>query len=239
MKLLAVCTENESFYHKIAELSRTADLSLFTLKRFSTPADLLEWDGHSTELITALLEIGNDVGTLKASVQNILRRYPHSQIILHSADRSSYFYAYEVPHFCYINDDDLARFLPQAAVRLLKKMNEQRHPVLVLKYRGKEQLVSQNDILYLRHSARSTYVKMVDGQELITKTDLDAASASLMMPPFWRCHKSYCVNWDHVKAFRRDSYIMDNDEVIAISRSQQEKSKEAFTDYITKCRNNK
>lgn len=162
----------------------------------------------------------------------VKQKFPQCQIILHSTDIKKYFTAYEIPHFCFIADEDLEACLPAALNRLVESRMTSKHPLLVVKYRGKEQLVEYQEVLYLYHSDRSTYVVLTNGEELVTKLEMDEVTATLLSPPFWRCHKSYCVNWNYVKAFRRNCYVMVNGKIVPISRSKQEGSRTAFNSYL-------
>lgn len=188
----------------------------------------------STNIKNVAVVLGMDPNAEAALdlVRAIYEIDPHCVVILHSHNVGNYFKAYDVRHFCFIADSDMPQYFPEVINRLCEEGVSASYPVLAVKYHGKEQLVDYRDILYLRHASRSTYIMLTSGEELMTKQELDVVAEKLCSPPFWCCHKSYCVNWDYVRAFRRDSYLMSDGVSIPISRSRQDTSRKAFSDYL-------
>lgn len=49
---------------------------------------------------------------------------------------------------------------------------------------------------------------------------------------FYRCHRSYLVNLSHVRGYRGDCIVMDNGDVVFMSRARYNEFEKIYTDYI-------
>lgn len=100
--------------------------------------------------------------------------------------------------------------------RLSSKVN------MHMKVTGKKNMVNLNDILYLRSSKNYTVFRLKNGIELLSSKTLRVYEEELEdVVNFVRPHRSFMVNFDHVKDLRfncRGGEIYLNNEVIDISR---------------------
>ena len=73
------------------------------------------------------------------------------------------------------------------------------------------------DILYVESNARVASVHIQEKEPLIFYIQLDALEQQLDDERFYRCHKSFMVNLDHVYAVSGGKMVMANGQIIPIS----------------------
>ncbi len=86
------------------------------------------------------------------------------------------------------------------------------------------EFVHVNDIVMLRAESNYTWVHLKSRKYLVAKT-LKEMSAMIAFPQFFRAHKSYLVNLNHVARYVRGGggyLVLDTGEQVSVSRSQKE-----------------
>ena len=72
-------------------------------------------------------------------------------------------------------------------------------PHIVLRVAGHDERIAIASILYLEQRNHTTHVHLIGAREHRLTGKLDDLERLLPTPPFYRCHKSYLVNLDHVE----------------------------------------
>lgn len=160
--------------------------------------------------------------------KKILRKFPNTIIIILTAYESRYKEGYEARAFRFmtkpVQEKELYNYL--SACRKELQLNE----TISLIRRGIPQQIPLQDIFYL--SAQS------GGSELWTRSDMYAREESLLqweqqLPSliFFRCHKKYLVNLNHVTGFDNHMLTLTNGEKIPVSRRKWKAFLTAFMKY--------
>ena len=102
--------------------------------------------------------------------------------------------------------------------------------VLIISQKGKEEIFREEDILYIERKGRETRIYLRESEVLVTSR-LEELEEQLADTDFVRCHKSYLVNLDEIRQFRRTEFVMRNGERIPISRNFQETVKTKFMNW--------
>lgn len=102
--------------------------------------------------------------------------------------------------------------------------------VLIISQKGKEEIFREEDILYIERKGRETRIYLRESEVLVTSR-LEELEEQLADTDFVRCHKSYLVNLDEIRQFRRTEFVMRNGERIPISRNFQESVKTKFMNW--------
>lgn len=82
-------------------------------------------------------------------------------------------------------------------------------------------LLKQDDILYLEASDSYTTIHLKDGKRQISSKHIRVFETNLSAKRFFRVHKSYIINLEHLKAFSRSEgnmAVLDNGTMIPVSR---------------------
>ena len=93
-------------------------------------------------------------------------------------------------------DEDVSEVVSSAAKRAGLR-NER-----TIEFAG--EAIPHSSIRYVEQNDHATVVHLVGGAERRRRGRLDDIEAELPCPPFYRCHKSYLVNFDHVKNIDRN-----------------------------------
>lgn len=92
--------------------------------------------------------------------------------------------------------------------------------ILVSLPTGKEfKVINANDIIYCQADINYTNIFTTDGTKILVTKTLGRVEMILDYPFFYRCHKSYLVNLNHIDTYSRiDGYIkMKNKEIIYLA----------------------
>ena len=57
---------------------------------------------------------------------------------------------------------------------------------------------------------------------------------SMLPDTFFRCHRSYIVNFDHVKHYQKETVWLDNESIVPLSRRRYQAFGLAFMYYLKK-----
>jgi DNA-binding LytR/AlgR family response regulator len=106
---------------------------------------------------------------------------------------------------------------------ILAKLKHDAKKTVALKRNGMFLEFTLDDILYIFKSGHNTTVHMKNGDYVLSREEkMDDIYSKLPSPPFNRCHKSYIVNFAHVKSIDRDFAMSDGSKVYI---RQKDKSK--------------
>jgi len=82
-------------------------------------------------------------------------------------------------------------------------------------------LLRHKDILYLEASDSYTVVHVRDGKRTISSKHIRVFETNLDPKKFFRVHKSYIINLEHLKSFSRSEgnmAVLDNGAMVPVSR---------------------
>ena len=90
--------------------------------------------------------------------------------------------------------------------------------------------IPHSRIRFIEQNNHVTVIHLIGGGERRRRGRLDDIEAKLPCPPFYRCHKSYLVNLDHVKNIDRNLnlFVLDGDERAYIRRASMAEARRLF-----------
>lgn len=136
---------------------------------------------------------------------------------------------YDVCHCYFIYKPQLLQRLPMAlqkAMFALQKTNKK----LSLHLKDRIVLLAINDIHCLERKKRTTYIYC---QDVVYKCSYDFQYFFEQLPEtFVLCHRSFMVNLNKVKEFKRVEFILDNELSVPISRNYVQEMKRNFQKLI-------
>lgn len=110
-------------------------------------------------------------------------------------------------------------------------------PILSIRMNGENFFYHERIISYIEGSGKNCIIHFSDHRnEVVCNETLASVGDRLSKESFFRCHKSFLVNQEHVVSYNHTSISMDSGEVILISRNKFREFSEAFTEYILKRR---
>ena len=95
---------------------------------------------------------------------------------------------------------------------------------------GGNKPVPYSRIVFVEQKNHTSMVHLANGDEARRTGRLDDIESALPCPPFYRCHKSFLVNLDHVKRVDRDLNVfeMDTGQLAYIRRASVRDAQRAF-----------
>lgn len=122
-----------------------------------------------------------------------------------------------------VNVKYLENAIKKASLRI-KKNNESS---FVFSVNGKKVILNERDILYFEHQKRKTIIHTLsDAYE--TYNSLNEILSKTHSWLFVRCHESLAVNFFHIKSYKFNEFLLDNGEILPISRKYKEEVSECF-----------
>ena len=150
------------------------------------------------------------------------------EIVLATTSRNHGMEGYELRAMDYLTKPFSQQDVDSVMDWFLRKQAEKRHVLLVRTQAGEESVRTQ-DILYIE-SRGHTCVIHASGRELSVRGSIDELAAGLDTA-FFRCHKSFLLNFSHVAGIEQRSFRLDSGESIPISAANLTSSKTALMEW--------
>lgn len=122
-----------------------------------------------------------------------------------------------------IDKDDLLRVYHKLCKRIKLSTNEE-HSRIQLCVNGVIYFFKNNEIVLLKAEGNYTKIFLTDNRKLFLSKTLKEVIEPLSKSCFFRIHKSYCINLEHVQEYRKSQggvIIMSNGEYASISRDRK------------------
>lgn len=187
---------------------------------------LFEYESHPVDLILMDIQMAQLSGLETAKA---LRKMDKNvSIVFLTNDPSYVFEGYEVDAIRYwlkpIQEDKLAQLLTSL---------QQMKPYLLWKMDKDVLKLYEEDIYYLESDGHYVLCHHKEGVYRMKATLSHVCEQ--VSKEFILCHRSYCVNLNHVHALLKDGCRMDNQEMLPVSRAMKVNLQEAF---MEKCKEN-
>lgn len=138
-------------------------------------------------------------------------------IIFISSSRQYVFEAYDVEAFHYLVKPVEQYKLQNVLQRAIRKMEHHREEYIIINKERQRIKLLLEDILYFEIQGRVTYVHTKEGV-LDYYEQIGLLEKELQNKDFFRCHKSFLINLNHVDSYNRQEIILDNGEKIVIAK---------------------
>ncbi len=123
-----------------------------------------------------------------------------------------------------------------AALDRARERAAKRAAILVSLFGGEVEKVYLADICCLEGDGHDCILWKRDGEKLVCKTGLRQLELELMKlscsDAFFKPHRSYCVNLEHVERIGKKEIRMDNQMAVPIARGKWEELNRAYMEYF-------
>lgn len=138
--------------------------------------------------------------------------------------------AYDVQAFHYlVKPVDLEK-LEEILLKIYNLIRKEDRQAIVIHQGTAIKRISFEKILYLEVMNRKIYLHK--GRETIPFYGKMNELEPTLPKEFFRCHRSYIVNFDHVVHYNKEEIWLDNDEVIPLSKRRYQAFATAFMYYL-------
>ena len=192
---------------------------------FATGEELLEYKDAPLDAVFLDIELGGENGIFVAKKLNKVR--PNCKIIymtnyLHYATE-----IYNTEHIWFVVKSKFTDKIGDIIGKLVSDMEFREKKIVAETKDRKTVAIAFPDILYVERDGKYTKCETVWGSYIIKKRFSEIAEL-LSDVNFSRCHNSYIVNFRHVQEAKRNLYTLYDGQIVYISKSHLEETKEDF-----------
>lgn len=214
---IGICDDDIIFCHKIKLFLQKRDTYEYEVDKFSSGKELLEANKKIRYDVVFLdIEMPEMNGIETA---NRLRKQDSELIIIFLTNYQNYVkMGYLVQAFRYVS-----KCVPkelEEAVHSMELALQQKRLTEFRDYQGYVYVLRHSDIIYAETKERRVCVHYQGGEFQITGT-LQKFQEQLADEGFYICHRSFIVNFNHVRSIGKDEIIMDNGTKVFLSRKKR------------------
>ena len=157
------------------------------------------------------------------------KQFLHSVVIFISAYLEKVTDIYEANHCYFIYKPELDLRLQKAlmkAISILQSMQK----AISIRSGSKQKIILTKNIVMIERVKRYSYIHT--DTEIIRVTEPFEELFSSLSNSFHQCHRSYIINFEHVKEMKRTDFFTDTGLLVPISRAYSKKIQQAFQTYL-------
>ena len=130
--------------------------------------------------------------------------------------------------YCYfIYKTELSMRLEKA---IFKAVSYYERQSIQIELKNKSVLIEVRNLMYIEHGYRVSHLHTVS--QVYREYSTISSYLDILPNNFVQCHKSFIINLDYVREYKREEFILKNGDHIQISRTFSKKAREAFFQYI-------
>ena len=210
----------------ISQYNIQTDHNIIVSAYLSAEDFLLEYKKHPCDV--ALLDIEMP-GIDGLSVARKLRELDQETALVFLTSHLEYaLKGYEVNALRYLTKPVKKEQLTEIINHLIEKNSEARK--ILLKAEDEMVMVSVRDILYMEACNQDIRIVTRD-REYLRRYNIRDYEEQLNPYFFVRCHRSYLVNLSHIARIAGRDIVVDNQDIIPLSRTKEKSVKEALITY--------
>ncbi len=217
MLTIAVCDDEHDQRKCIAHILSTELKAPFFISEYTSGEELLDAIrcGHSANIyfLDVFMGVSNGV-----EIAREIRAFDKNCAIIFATNSRDYAVdGYSVHALQYLLKPLDKKSVGAALALALDYLSTKEDRFLSMTNKQGAYRISYSDILYVESSARVASVYIKEKEPLIFYIQLDALEQRLDDERFYRCHKSFMVNLDHVYSVSGGKIVMTNGASIPVS----------------------
>ena len=190
--------------------------------------------GKTKSLHILVVNIEEDGNSEIELVKQMNHDWPFCQIVYVSDSFRHVMEVYETRHIYYILKDRFQEKLPCIIDKAIRQMREIHHKEMIFQCHGGVNIrLKQNEIMYFERNIRVTYIVTRSGRYVIDEK-IGELEQRILSDDFMRCHTSFLVNFLYVKECMKKRLVLEDGQIIDISRSYWGKVEKAYIQWAKK-----
>lgn len=168
----------------------------------------------SFDVVIMDIILDNDISGIEL-IKQTAPDHPCTTVIFVSSNPEFFMDVYSVDHIHFITkpiDKNVLAFALNKAKNLYAKR------YITLSMNGVLRKIDHKSIIYAESFRHKSVIHLVDNSKLDAPLSIKQLSKLLGDFEFLRCHKSFCINMDHVSQYTKSSLLMDSGIEIPIGR---------------------
>ncbi len=104
---------------------------------------------------------------------------------------------------------------------------------ICVKSGGANHFIKENQISYIEGNGKYCIIHLINKKKAIECIEtLAAVEDRINSKSFFRCHKSFLINMKYVDSYTHNELLLQDDEMVAISRQRYKLFKNAYAEYL-------
>lgn len=228
---IAVCDDEKHISEKIAEMAKdffrkkNIDMSV---RQYSSGEELLE---SSKEMDILFLDIGMQ-GMDGIETARRLRAYGYKGFLVFiTILKEMVFQSFEVQPFDYLVKPVQEEHFDRTMERLFGSMQDNQTGHLLVRKGYESSIIPFQDIICCEIIDRKVYLYLESGEAIDYYERIEKLEKKLD-GRFFRCHRSYLVNLNHLKSYRNNTAYMADGKEIPVSRLRSREFSNVILQYM-------
>ena len=157
-----------------------------------------------------------------------------SLILVFLSDYDSYVWdSFVVDAIYYMRKRYFEIELPQVIEQIERRISEKQKQYINLEEGQKLHHLSVVDIIYVEAQKKYVNIRMSNG-DIQIKYQINMLEKKLADQSFIKTHRSYLVNPLYIKSLKEREMVLENDEVVPVSKYRTEEVKNEYLTYLNK-----
>lgn len=200
----------------------------YSLDIFNSGEELLEKYSKDIDLILLDIQLGEINGMDTARKIRVLDN--NVEIIFITSLIEYALEGYKVRAYRYLVKPVKYKDIKENIINCIKEV-EIKNKYILIKKQGHQIKLDINEITYIEVQKETITIHTLNGVYKINGT-MNNIEKEIDCSRFFRCHKSFLVNLEHVKIIKQYVAILENNEEVPVSRYRFKEIKDKFFDLI-------
>lgn len=200
----------------------------YSLDIFNSGEELLEKYSKDIDLILLDIQLGEINGMDTA--RNIRVLDNNVEIIFITSLIEYALEGYKVRAYRYLVKPVKYEDIKENIINCIKEV-EIKNKYIIIKKQGNQIKLDINEITYIEVQKETITIHTLNGVYKINGT-MNNIEKEIDCSRFFRCHKSFLVNLEHIKIIKQYIAILENNEEVPVSRYRFKETKDKFFDLI-------
>ena len=229
---IAICDDEQIIRERITHLinKQGADCRI---ENFGAGNELLTAKKHYDIIFLDIqMEGRNGIETARA-----IREYDSKAVIVFVTAMKEYvFEAFDVAAFHYllkpIDEKKFTEVFENAAkeIQEQQRAQEAETPTLLIKAKNRSHMLKQSEIIFIENRANKVEIHtakdVLETYYSMSKLEGELGSS------FYRCHRGYLVNMEHITEYSNDMIDMDNGEKVYLTKEKYQEFVKVYMRYL-------
>lgn len=200
----------------------------YSLDIFNSGEELLEKYSKDIDLILLDIQLGEINGMDTARKIRVLDN--NVEIIFITSLVEYALEGYKVRAYRYLVKPVKYEDIKENIINCIKEV-EIKNKYIIIKKQGHQIKLDINEITYIEVQKETITIHTLNGVYKINGT-MNNIEKEIDCSRFFRCHKSFLVNLEHIKIIKQYIAILENNEEVPVSRYRFKETKDKFFDLI-------
>ena len=229
---IAICDDEKVIRERITDLveKQGADCRI---DNFGAGNELLAVGKHFDMIFLDIqMEGKNGIETARA-----IREYDRKAVIVFVTAMKEYvFEAFDVAAFHYLLKPIDEKKFTEVFENAVKEIQEQQRtqeaevPTLLVKTKNRSRMLKQSEIIFIENRANKVEIhttkEVIETYYTMSKLEGELGSS------FYRCHRGYLVNMEHITEYSSDMIDMDNGEKVYLAKEKYPEFVKEYMRYL-------